>query len=373
MPPCPDAEDWLALTSLPGLGCTLIKRLAEQAGGPGELLRHGARTAAVSGVGPRLAETLADRRQIAAARQQAKRELERLRQSAVFLLSLSSSEYPEALRAIPDPPPLLYWRGDLSLLNNPAVAIIGSRAATDYGRRVASRLAAELAELGVTIVSGAAYGIDAAAHHGALRAGGGTAAVLGCGVDVVYPRTHADLFRHIAEQGLLLSEYPLGTPPEGFRFPARNRIISGLVKGVVVVEAAEKSGSLITARLALDQGREVFAVPGRIDSLKSAGSHRLIQQGAHLVQTAADILEGLAWGSGATAAPSRQHPTGPADLSAPALRLLEQLDVYPRDIDALSRLTELPIVELHALLLQLELQGLVRQLPGQLYERRSME
>jgi DNA processing protein len=166
------------------------------------------------------------------------------------------------------------------------------------GRRIGTSLAAQLAALGITIVSGAAYGIDAAAHRGALAAGGGTVAVLGCGIDVVYPRAHADLFREIIDGGLLLSEYPLGTRPEGFRFPERNRIISGLVKGVVVVEATEKSGSLITARLGLDQGREVFAVPGRIDSPKSAGTHRLIQQGAHLVHTVADILEGLSWAKG---------------------------------------------------------------------------
>jgi DNA processing protein len=194
--------------------------------------------------------------------------------------------------------------------------------------------------------------------------------VLGCGVDVVYPRSHAGLFREMVDHGLLVSEYPLGTPPEGFRFPARNRIISGLVKGVVVVEATEKSGSLITARLALDQGREVFAVPGRIDSPKSVGTHRLLQQGAHLVQTVEDILEGLSWADSASRPVRQQREMDPILLVTPRERLLlDHLDTYPRDIDTLVRMTDFAIIELHALLLQLELKGLVRQLPGQQYER----
>jgi DNA processing protein len=235
-------------------------------------------------------------------------------------------------------------------------------------------LAAELTAMGITIVSGAAYGIDAAAHRGALQAGGGTAAVLGCGVDVVYPRSHAGLYREILDNGVLLSEYPLGTSPEGFHFPARNRIISGLVKGVVVVEATEKSGSLITARLALDQGREVFAVPGRIDSPKSAGTHKLIQQGAHLVQTVADIIEGLSWGSGCPLLPQKSEKMAGILFVTPQERqLLECLDVYPRDIDTIGRMTEFAIVEIHTLLLQLELKGLIRQLPGQQYERLAFD
>ncbi len=307
---------------------------------------------------------------VAAARQRALAELERLDRINVVLLTPASSVFPESLRAIPDSPVLLYCRGTLDWLDKPAVAVIGARTATDYGRRIAEGLAAELAALGITIVSGAAYGIDAAAHRGALTAGGGTVAVLGCGIDVVYPRAHADLFREIADNGLLLSEYPLGTQPEGFRFPARNRIISGLVKGVVVVEATEKSGSLITARLALDQGREVFAVPGRIDSPKSAGTHRLIQQGAHLVHTVADIVEGLSWSKAEACAGfnwARSDENG--TITAPEQLVLDSLDTYPRDIDTLVRLSGLPLVEIHGLLLQLELQGLIRQLPGQQYER----
>jgi len=367
---CADAEDWLTLSFLPGLGCNLINRLVQEVGTPGAALRAGALVKNIPGIGSRLFDLLADGHQLAAARQRAQRELDQLAERNVSLLSLSSPQYPDSLRSIPDSPVLLYYSGSLHCLTRPSVAIIGARTATEYGRRISSLLATELSAMGITIVSGAAYGIDAAAHRGALQAGGGTVAVLGCGVDVVYPRSHAGLFREIIDSGVLLSEYPVGTPPEGFRFPARNRIISGLVKGVVVVEATEKSGSLITARLALDQGREVFAVPGRVDSPKSAGTHRLIQQGAHLVHTVADIIEGLSWGSSALISTQDVGKTSGALSVTPQERqLLECLDVYPRDIDTIVRMTDCAIVDIHALLLQLELKGLVRQLPGQQYER----
>ena len=363
----PEAEDWLTLSFLPGLGCTLISRLVDRLGSPGAVLRDLARVGAVPGAGPRLLNLLRDARQVAEARQRARAELQKLATRNLTLLTPGNAAFPAALRVIPDSPVLLYCHGALAWLEHPAVAIIGSRSATDYGKRVAAGLAAELAAAGITIVSGAAHGIDAAAHRGALEASGSTVAVLGCGIDVVYPRSHAGLFRDIADRGLLISEYPLGTQPEGFRFPARNRIISGLVAGVVVVEATGKSGSLITARLALDQGREVFAVPGRVDSPKSAGTHRLIQQGAHLVQTAADILEGLSWSREAGSPPATAG--GVPAVTTQEQELLARLEPYPRDIDVLVRLTGLALAEIHSLLLQLELKGLVRQLPGQQYER----
>lgn len=366
---CSDAEDWLTLSFLPGLGCTLINRLVQRLGSPGAVLRAGAAVASVPGAGSCLVELLCDAQQCRASRQRAQAELELLDRKKVVLLTPSSPEFPESISNIPDSPVLLYCRGALDWLTPPAVAIIGARTATDYGKRVAASIAADLAGQGIVIVSGAAYGIDAAAHRGALAAGGGTVAVLGCGIDVVYPRAHADLFRDIAGNGLLLTEYPLGTKPEGYRFPARNRIISGLVKGVVVVEATEKSGSLITARLALDQGREVFAVPGRIDSPKSAGTHRLIQQGAHLVQSVADILEGLSWRHGNLSSDQGADAVEAEPASDREQLILDCLDAYPRDIDTLVRLTGLALVDVHDLLLQLELRGMVRQMPGQQYER----
>lgn len=365
-----DLEDWLLLSFIPGLGCSLISHLVQQFGSPTAVLQYADQAISVSGVGARLAALLRNEQQIALARNRAQAELDRIDRLNLRLLTIESKDYPAALHTITDRPVLLYCDGNCNCLQQRTVAIIGSRSASDYGTRVATALAFELANLGVTIVSGVAYGIDAAAHNGALAAGGATVGVLGCGLDVIYPRSHVSLFRDIAASGLLISEYSLGTQPEGFRFPARNRIISGLTEGVVVVEATEKSGSLITARLALDQGREVFAVPGRIDSPKSAGTHRLIQQGAHLVHTVDDILAGLAWNQPAQlSAPGRLPGNDCGELNAQEGAIFAELDTCSRDIETLASLTGISLAELHGLLLQLELKGLVRQLPGQVYER----
>ena len=362
---CADAEDWLTLSFLPGLGCAHGNRLVLESGSPGGALRWVQRPRD----GAHRDQLSYDRRQLAAARDRARRELDDLARLDCSLLSAACSQFPESLRLIPDPPLLLYYRGNLECLQRPGVAIIGSRAATEYGRRIGAWLAAELGSLDITVISGVARGIDASAHRGVLEAGGRTAGVLGCGIDVVYPRVHAGLYREIVEHGVLLSEYALGSPPEAFRFPVRNRLISGLSCGVVVVEATEKSGSLITARLALDQGREVFAVPGRIDSPRSAGTHRLIQQGAHLVQATRDIIEAIAWGASAPLSERHEKQLEPMPLKKRERELLAHLDTYPTDIDSLLRESGFPVPELHALLLQLELKGVVRQLPGQLYER----
>lgn len=369
---CSEAEDWLTLSFLPGLGVTLINRLIQEVGSPSAVLQAGLLPSGIAGISSRLRNTLADPVQLAAGRQRAQRELDLLTRQQISLLSLRCPHYPPHLRALPDPPVLLYCRGDISWLKRPAVAIIGARSATEYGRRISSRFAAELAAVGIVIVSGGAHGIDAAAHIGALGAsGGGTVAVLGCGVDRVYPRAHTALFQDIAASGVLLSEYPLSTTPEGFRFPARNRIISGLVQGVVVVEATDKSGSLITAKLALEQGREVFAVPGRIDSPKSRGTHSLIQQGACLVQSVQDIVEGLSW----RIEPPALRPCQPDGIAKPASlapveeRILACLDVYALDIEDIVRKTELELIDIHPALLGLELKGYIRQVPGQRYER----
>lgn len=315
-------------------------------------------------------QTLTDQKRLAAARQRADFELSRLQQLDISLLPQTSSLYPPCLREIHDAPPLLFYRGDPECLAAPVVALIGSRACSAYGRQVSCALAGELAAMGVTVISGLAYGIDGAAHRGALAAGGKTAGVLGCGIDIIYPKKHGPLYEAIGGQGLLLSEYPPGTAPDSFRFPARNRIISGLAAAVVVVEATLQSGSLITARLALDQGREVFAVPGRIDSVKSAGTHRLIQQGAYLVHSVQDIIEEL--GILPRQVRGVQQPgSGAAQVAAGAdeARLLECLDVYPLDIDSIVRVTGIDTAAIHGMLLQLELDGRIRQLPGQLYER----
>ncbi len=365
-----DIKDWLALASLPGVGCALLQRLLAEFVTPAAVLAAGKDVAGVEGVGRQLCSVFTDQRRLARARSWADQEYERVRARDIRLLCSADPLFPSLLRRIHDPPVLLYLRGNLDCLHKPSVAVIGSRAATSYGKRISFMLAGQLARAGVAVVSGLAMGIDGHAHAGCMENGGVTIAVLGCGVDVLYPRSHADLYDQVEANGLLVSEYPLGTRPEAFRFPARNRIISGLSLGVVVVEAAAKSGSLITARLALDQDREVFAVPGRIDSRKSEGAHRLIQQGAHLVQSGEEVLAELELALSmhrVESVPETGMPAG--ELSGAEEQLLACIEVYPLDIDELSAQAGLAPGALHDLLLRLELKGHIRQLPGQQYER----
>ena len=359
-----DAECWLTLHFLPGLGCTRIARLVDCFGSADAVLDQGGKAAELF---PGFARALADKSALNAAQQQARQELDQIARQQLSLISCTDGVYPPQLLEIADKPALLYVRGDVQALSvQPALAIIGSRSASDYGRRTARRLASAVAEQGVSVVSGAAFGIDAAAHEGALQAGGPTVAVLGCGVDVVYPAAHRGLLERIAAQGAVISEFSLGTRPESFRFPIRNRIISGLSRAVLVVEAGEKSGSLITSRLALDQGREVLAVPGSIDSPKSRGAHWLIQQGASLVQREEDLFEALSWPKSGAAADA---PLPSVPLSPEAERILQALDAYPADIDRIAQVSGFAPALLQPLLLTLELQGLVRHLPGHLYEK----
>jgi len=219
------------------------------------------------------------------------KELANLEERKIQVLTLEDTAYPVNLLQIYDPPPVLYVKGVLAQEDAKAVAVVGSRRATPYGKAVADQLAGDLAQAGITVVSGLARGVDTCGHRGALRCGGRTLAVLGCGVDVVYPRENQELFEEIAAKGAIISEFPLGTPPEASNFPVRNRIISGLALGVLVVEAAEDGGALITADFALEQGRDVFAVPGAITNRYSRGTNRLIKDGAKLVEGVADILE----------------------------------------------------------------------------------
>jgi len=297
----------------------------------------------------------------------------------VATLDLADEHYPAWLRTIPDPPPVLYCDGSLEPGDRQAVAIVGSRQATPYGLRVTDALARELSALGFTIVSGFARGIDAAAHRAALASGGRTVAVLGCGLDVDYPSGHASLRTEIAGSGAVLTEFAPGTAPFATNFPRRNRIISGLALGVVVVEAAEDSGSLITARLALEQGREVFAVPGPIDAPTSRGPHGLLKQGAKLVETVNDIVEELlpqletvrtplsqdfvATGAGKR----RSFAPKPPDLSPEEQVMLRVIGREPRHLDDLTEQSRLSAAEVARILLGLELKALVHQLPGQQY------
>jgi len=277
-----------------------------------------------------------------------------------------TERYPALLREIHDPPALLYVRGTLP--KGEALAVVGARQATTTGRRLTSETCRELAAREIAIVSGLARGIDTAAHQGALEGGGCTVGVLGCGIDRIYPPENARLVHRILEQGAVLTEYPPGTPPLAGHFPGRNRIISGLSRGVLIVEAAEGSGSLITADFALEQGREVFAVPGTVFAPTSQGVNRLLKDGARLVTEARDILEVL-WPQSPPPAVRRREQSLAENLSGDALKVYRQLGAEPLHIDELARTSGLTPMEVSAILLHLELQGGVEQLPGMRYVR----
>ena len=282
-----------------------------------------------------------------------------------FVITLADDVYPRGLLEISDPPPVIYARGRVDLLQRPALAIVGSRNASAQGARNAEQFAISLGDAGITIVSGLALGIDAAAHRGGLAGRASTIAVLGTGIDVVYPTRNAELAAEIAARGLLLSEFPLGTAAIAHNFPRRNRLISGLARGCLVVEAALESGSLITARCAADQGREVFAIPGSIHSPLSKGCHALIKSGAKLVESADDVLAELAgfrpsgFANAAMSAPDVAADTG----------VLAVMGHDPVDVDSLCARAGLSAEQVASELLRLELDGRVTALPGGLYQR----
>jgi DNA processing protein len=299
------------------------------------------------------------------------------------ILTLADTDYPRSLLEIADPPPILYVKGNPALFARPCLAMVGSRAPTAQGEANAKAFASSLSAAGLTIISGLAQGIDAAAHRGALAVEGGvTIAVIGTGIDRIYPARNANLAREIAASGAILSEFPLETPPARWNFPRRNRLIAGLSLGVLVVEATLESGSLITARLAADAGREVFAIPGSIHSPQARGCHRLIREGAKLVETAEDVLEELRGHTGASlprhvAASRRRSPRqsphatnqsapipAPTHLAPEATQVLEALGCEARDIDTLALTTGLSVEALHTHLLTLELEGLASRQSG---------
>jgi DNA processing protein len=305
------------------------------------------------------------------------------------LITLADPAYPPRLLAMPDPPPLLYVQGRHDLLHARSIAVVGSRSATPQALEDAVRFAHAFAAAGVTVVSGLALGVDGAAHRGALDERGGTAAVIGTGADLVYPGAHRALAAQLAQRGAIVSEWPLGTPARSENFPQRNRLIAALVEGVVVVEAAMRSGSLITARLANDMGRDVFALPGSIHAPLVRGCHRLIKQGAQLVESPEEVLESLgvlqpstqaphstherspkrtrtsaAAPAGADESPRSTHTERPASLGPDALRLLDALGHAPATLEILAARTDMPEAALQGTLLQLELAGQLNPLPG---------
>lgn len=351
---------WFALRTVPHVGNVTYRRLLESFGSPARALAATPdELAAARGIGQAAATSIKNHDY----RRAADHEAEAFAKSGARLVTLLDDDYPPLLKEIPDPPPYLYLKG---VLPGPgtAIAVVGSRLASDYGIATTSRLSRELAEQGVTIISGLALGVDAAAHQGALQVSGRTIGVLGCGIDQVYPPGNRRLFREMAERGAIVSEFPMGTGPEAPNFPRRNRIISGLSRGVLVVEAAERSGSLITARFALEQGREVFAVPGNITHRASRGTNSLIKQGAKLVESIADILGELPpEGSGL---PQWARQQG-FNLSPDEKKLCDLLAAGPLHIDELTVRSELTVPVVSAMLLRLELQGAVMQLAGKMF------
>ncbi len=295
----------------------------------------------------------------------------RLKQMGAWVVHWGGPGYPEALQCLYHPPVILYGLGDPTSLNaSAAVAVVGARRATSYGLRVARELSRELARHGVATVSGFALGIDGAAHRGSLEGGGTTIAVLGCGLDVDYPRAHRRLRREVAERGALVSEFEPGVLPDPKNFPRRNRIISGLARGVLVVEAGMKSGSLITASYALEQGREVFAVPGSIFSPVSRGTHWLIRQGATLVASAEELVEELGMDRPSRAALKRDGVPEDPPLGPGEKQVLEVMEAYPLHIDEIADRARMPAAEVARILVNLELDDMVSALPGHMYQLR---
>ncbi len=358
---------WLALSLTPGVGSIFIKRLLDRFGTPeaifqaplDELLQ-------IEGLGEKVAREI----QKGPVDKRVEKELYLLEEVGGKVMTIKDASYPKRLKEIYDPPPVLYVRGELREEDELAVAIVGSRKTTPYGKWMTEKMGQELARHGITIISGMARGIDSHAHWGALSGGGRTIAVLGSGVDVVYPPENRNLYKRIIDQGAVLSEFPMGSPPEGGHFPKRNRIISGLSIGVVVVQAGMESGSLITANYALEQGREVFAVPGNVGSDSSRGTHKLIKDGAKLVESSEDILEEVLpqW---------RKEREGPQEVERPVRDLndeetvlYEQLGETPLHIDVLIRESQFDPGKVSSLLLDLELKGLISQWPGKCFSKK---
>lgn len=358
-----EQQDWLRLHMTSGLGRIGLIRLMDAFSSAEKILEAGPDAwQQKAGIRPAVAAALP-----ALHDPKLLQTTQLLDELGVTIITLwDQQNYPAALRTIYDPPALLYVLGTLP--QQEAFAIVGSRRASHVGRRLTTEISADLAARKITVVSGLARGIDSAAHQGALETGR-TVAVLGCGIDVVYPPENADLAQKIITQGAIISEYPPGTPPLAGHFPGRNRIISGLAKGVLIVEAAEKSGSLLTADFALDQGREVFAVPGQVYAKTSSGVNRLLKDGAHLVTEARDILEVL-WPSASADLPILADDPLPNRLSNNQLTVYQSLGEEALHIDELARKCSLTAMEVSAILLHLELEGGAEQLPGMRYVRK---
>ncbi|NGO38593.1 DNA-protecting protein DprA [Limisphaera ngatamarikiensis] len=364
-----EREAFIALNMIDHIGPVRARHLLNHFGSAARILQASREELLrVEGIGEETAESIVRWEE----QVDLSRELQRIREFGCRVLIPQDEEYPELLRQVYDPPLVLYVKGRLLPRDRNAVAIVGSRMTTHYGQEAARKLAYQLAYVGVTVVSGGARGIDTAAHQGALNAKGRTVAVLGTGINLVTPPENAELFERIAAQGALITQFPFNRPADRQSFPIRNRIVAGMTLGTVVVEAGLHSGALITANFAVDYGRQVFAVPGRIDSPQSKGCHDLIKKGAKLCESAEDILTEFEYlfppsnraGSGAPPGP------GPAlELPETEQRVLDALGPEERSVDEIIRLTGLPAATVSVALLALEMKRLVRQLPGKVFVR----
>ena len=353
---------WIGLSSIPGVGRTTFRKIVHRFGSPEQLL---AATDEELTKSAGLSEKVVKGIHEFPWRAQAEQEIDRAHDAGVAVITLEDPAYPERLRNTNDPPLYLYAKGDVSVLNGQAVAIVGTRTPTYYGLSVTHRIAYGLASAGLTVVSGMARGIDTRAHKGALAAKGNTVAVLACGIDVAYPPENKGLMEQISDSGTVVTENPFGTQPESGYFPARNRIISGLSLGTVIIEAAEDSGSLITAQYALKEGRRLFAVPGNIGTPNSRGTNTLIKEGAVLVEETGDILGALAIQTRPALATTPPRPT--ARLTAEEEAIFRCISGEPKHIDRIIVESDTAPGKISGLLITLELKGMVRQLPGKYF------
>ncbi len=363
---------WLALKLIPGVGARTFLRLINRFGNPEEVLRANRDAlASIKGISRKTVRNIVNKN----FEKDPEKELKEIEKRGIKIVCFNDPDYPKNLATIHDPPPVLFVKGDLSVKDVISVAVVGSRSASYQGLSFTRRFCGDIARYGLTVVSGFAMGIDTAAHTGCIQAGGRTLAILGCGLDIDYPRQNRELRKKIVRQGAMLTEFPLGTQPESRNFPSRNRIISGISLGVVVVEAGKRSGSLITARLALEQNREVFAVPGSVTNYRSLGPNWLIKQGAKLVERAEDIVEELA-PMLEPPLPRRRPTESKSDgiktrppLTDQETRILDLLQGDPVLLDEMVRRLNMEVNELAVILSKLELKGLVKQLPGKFFCR----
>ena len=365
-------NSWLALQTIDGIGDRTLLKVVRTFGSPVAVLQAARVDLIRAGCNPELAESIRRGPELKMCRQ-IERQLKVIERLKIRVLTVFDPSYPARLRMISDPPPLLYLSGTLEDRDDVAVAIVGGRRATQSGRLITEDIASKLARAGVTIVSGLARGIDAAAHRGALAGNGRTIAVMGCGIDRTYPTEHEALRRSIESHGVVMSELPIGASPLSHHFPRRNRIISGLSLGVLVSEAAAESGSLITAKLALEQGREVFAVPGSIREEACRGSNGLIKEGAKLIDQAQDILDEILpqieTGRRTALSAVKAEPDSREPLDREGALVYDALAYEARSVDTVIASTGLSASQVAATLLSLELLGRVRQLPGQQFVR----